>query len=213
MALDVFIIAAGSSLLEYPVTMVKNLVLASGSPRRSELLKQLGYQFDILVPNVEEKRLSSESAKEYVERLSKDKALAAQALLEKRDGNAKDLIFLGADTIVVSGQHILEKPKDLADAQRILTLMSDASHQVMTSVTLVKNEKFKTIIVVTDVWFKSLSSEEIIEYWNSGEPQDKAGSYAIQGIGGKFVTRIEGSYHAVVGLPLFETEQLLLEFS
>lgn len=216
MALDVFITSAGSALLEYRMIAsnitINRIVLASGSPRRYELLSQLGYPFEVIVPQVEELRLSRESPEDYVKRLSKEKALAAKALLEHMDGNAQDTIFIGSDTIVVSGLQVMEKPVDLADAQRMLTLLSNGSHQVMTAVTLAKNDTFKTVLVITDVWFKSLSAEEIKEYWDSGEPQDKAGSYAIQGIGGKFVIRIDGSYHAVVGLPLFETEQLLQEF-
>lgn len=189
----------------------RRIILASGSPRRRELLSQLGYQFEIKVPQVEELRSNDERAHDYVARLSKDKALAARHLVEQAEGGADDVIFLGSDTIVVAQEQVLEKPIDFADAQRMLSLLSDQCHQVMTAVSVIKNEIVKTVVVVTDVWFKPLSSEEIVQYWNSGEPQDKAGSYAIQGRGGKFVTRIEGSYYAVVGLPLFETEQLLLE--
>jgi septum formation protein len=194
------------------MTTTSRIILASASPRRRELLSQLGYEFGIKVPDVEEKRSFDETAQDYVERLSKDKAIAAQHLFEHSDGDSQNIIFLGADTIVVVNQEVLEKPVDLADAQRMLGLLSNRSHQVMTAVTVIKNEIIKTVVVVTDVWFKSLSSEEIVHYWNSGEPQDKAGSYAIQGLGGKFVTRIQGSYYAVVGLPLYETEQLLHEF-
>jgi septum formation protein len=211
MALDVFAIKAHSALLEYSIMITGRIILASGSPRRRELLNQLGYQFEVKIPQVEEIRSNDECAQDYVARLSQDKARAAQHLVEQLEGGSQDVVFLGSDTIVVAQQQILEKPVDFADAQRMLLLLSDHCHQVMTAVTVIKNEVVKTVVVVTDVWFKSLSLEEIVQYWNSGEPQDKAGSYAIQGLGGKFVTRIEGSYYAVVGLPLFETEQLLRE--
>lgn len=188
------------------------IVLASASPRRKELLAQLGYQFDIVVPDIDEVQEPNESAQQYVARLSRDKALAAQRMLNCSSDAHPDCIVIGSDTIVVARQQVLEKPKDYADARRMLSLLSDSCHQVMTAVTAVRNDKLKTEIIVTDVWFKPLSDSEIEQYWNSGEPRDKAGSYAIQGLGGKFVTRIEGSYYAVVGLPLFETDQLLHEF-
>lgn len=188
------------------------IVLASASPRRKELLSQLGYQFEIVVPDIDEVQQLNENAQQYVARLSRDKALAAQAILCSSAGTSRDKIVIGSDTIVVARQQVLEKPKDYADARRMLGLLSDSCHQVMTAVTVVRNETLKTEVVVTDVWFKALNDSEIEQYWSSGEPKDKAGSYAIQGLGGKFVTRIEGSYYAVVGLPLFETDQLLHEF-
>lgn len=205
----VFTVATGASLLECPMNPAYKLVLASGSPRRKELLSQLGYDFDIVVPNVEEAQQANETPTRYVARLSQDKAFAAQQLLSVRDENA---IIIGSDTIVVADDHVLEKPVDYNDAKNMLSLLSDRNHQVMTAVTVRKGSQFKTSVIVTDVWFKPLSLDEIECYWESGEPCDKAGSYAIQGIGGRFVTRIEGSYYAVVGLPLFETDQLLHEF-
>lgn len=182
------------------------LYLASGSPRRKELLTQLGYRFERVVVDVEEQHQAGESPADYVQRLSVDKALAGVAVA---DGRAP---VLGADTIVVSGERILEKPKDFYDAQQMLRLLSGKRHQVMTAVTVASNERQETRLVVTDVWFKSLSEKEIEDYWQSGEPQDKAGSYGIQGIGGKFVERIDGSYYAVVGLPLVETDIMVQDF-
>lgn len=184
----------------------KPLILASGSPRRRELLTQLGYSFDIVIPNVEESRQSGESPQEYVERLSRDKALAGLALSEP------DSLVIGSDTIVVLDDDVLEKPQDFTDARRMLLQLSQVRHQVMTAVTVACAERHHSVVVTTDVWFKPLSEQEIEQYWQSGEPCGKAGSYAIQGLGGKFVTRIEGSYYAVVGLPLYETDQLLHEF-
>ena len=182
------------------------LYLASGSPRRKELLTQLGYQFERVVVDVEEQHQVGESPADYVQRLSVDKALAGVAAV---DGKAP---VLGADTIVVSGDRILEKPKDFDDARQMLRLLSGKRHQVMTAVTVASDERRETRLVVTDVWFKTLSDKEIEDYWQSGEPQDKAGSYGIQGIGGKFVERIDGSYYAVVGLPLVETDIMVQDF-
>ena len=217
----------------------KHLVLASGSPRRKELLSQLGYEFSVLVTNVEECKHAQETAEEYVQRLSLDKALAALSLLTENSSEKQhvvtgsdtvvsssdnvalgsdivaldsEIVVLGSDTVVVSQGQVLEKPTDLADSKRMLTQLADERHQVMTAVSVVSAEKQKTEIIITDVWFKPLSEKEIEQYWQTGEPCDKAGSYGIQGLGGRFVTRIEGSYYAVVGLPLFETDQLLQEF-
>ena len=203
----------------------KHLVLASGSPRRKELLSQLGYEFSVLVTDVEECKHAEETAEEYVKRLSLDKALAALSLLQVNASEEQhvvpgsdtvvpslDAVVLGSDTVVVSQGQVLEKPADLADSKRMLTQLANERHQVMTAVSVVSAEKQKTEIIITDVWFKPLSEKEIEQYWQTGEPCDKAGSYGIQGLGGRFVTRIEGSYYAVVGLPLFETDQLLQEF-
>ncbi|MEZ9152799.1 septum formation inhibitor Maf [Vibrio sp. F13] len=203
----------------------KHLVLASGSPRRKELLSQLGYEFSVLVTDVEECKHAQETAEEYVKRLSLDKALAALSLLKDNPSerqhvvpssdtvdNGSDIVVLGSDTVVVSQGQVLEKPTDFTDSKRMLTQLANERHQVMTAVSVVSEEKQRTEIIITDVWFKLLSEKEIEQYWQTGEPCDKAGSYGIQGLGGRFVTRIEGSYYAVVGLPLFETDQLLQEF-
>ncbi len=189
----------------------KSLVLASGSPRRKELLSQLGYEFSVLVTDVEECKHAQETAEEYVKRLSLDKALAALSLLGDSDSE-KQHVVLGSDTVVVSQGQVLEKPADFSDSKRMLTQLANHRHQVMTAVSVVSATQQNTKIVITDVWFKPLSEKEIEQYWETGEPCDKAGSYGIQGLGGRFVTRIEGSYYAVVGLPLFETDQLLQEF-
>ncbi|CAH0541567.1 Maf family protein [Vibrio marisflavi] len=183
----------------------KKIVLASSSPRRKELLSQLGYSFDVVKTDVEECRKSDESAHQYVQRLSQDKALAGLKV-------EPESIVIGSDTIVVVDTGILEKPDSLQDAKQMLFKLSARSHQVMTAVTVASEQKTRSTVVITDVWFKTLSEKEIEQYWQTGEPCDKAGSYGIQGKGGRFVTRIEGSYHAVVGLPLYETDQLLHEF-
>ena len=192
------------------------LYLASSSPRRRELLGLLGYSFAIVKPDIEEVRQPEEKAQDYVLRLSVEKAQAGvellQACTQGQEDNAADATVIGADTIVVCDEHVLEKPEDLAHARQILSKLSGSKHQVMTAVTVANKKHHLSRVVITDVWFKPLSDEEITRYWETGEPCDKAGAYGIQGIGGRFVSRIEGSYHAVVGLPLLETEQLLLEF-
>ncbi len=192
----------------------KFLILASGSPRRKELLAQLGHTFSVLVPAIEEVKRSDESPADYVKRLATEKAQAGLMLAQQKAEYAQDadLVVLGSDTVVVCDEQVLEKPHDLDDAKRMLLSLAGRQHQVMTAVSVVNKQKQSSVIVTTDVWFKPLSEEEIEQYWQSGEPCDKAGSYGIQGLGGRFVTRIEGSYHAVVGLPLFETDQLLHEF-
>ena len=188
-----------------------NFYLASGSPRRKQLLTQLGYQFNIVVPNIEERQQPNESPLEYVERLSRQKAQAGVTLISSTPEESQFPV-LGADTIVVVDDQVLEKPKDYADCLRMLTSLSNRKHQVMTSVTVATSTHHLTKVVVTDVWFKSLTEQEIEAYWQTGEPCDKAGGYGIQGVGGRFVSRIDGSFHAVMGLPLYETDELLKQF-
>lgn len=190
--------------------MTTQVFLASGSPRRKELLTQLGYQFELLSIDVEEVHQSHETPLMYVERLAKDKAQAGVRVLELTKN--KYVPVLGSDTIVVIDGVILEKPKDFEDAKRMLLALSGRQHQVMTAVTLATPDDIRTKTVITQVWFRTLSEQEIEQYWESGEPCDKAGSYGIQGSGGRFVSRIDGSYHAVMGLPLMETDQLLHQF-
>lgn len=187
--------------------MNPKLILASQSPRRKELLAQLGYQFDCISADVDETHLISESASHYVNRL----ALAKAQHIAKNQLDT--MTVLGSDTTVVYQNTILGKPESLAESMQILTMLSNNTHQVLTAVAVVQGDKSKVIEVKTDVTFKVLTAQEIINYWYTNEPQDKAGSYGIQGIGGQFVTHINGSYSAVVGLPLFETAQLLKEFN
>ncbi|SKA44675.1 Maf family protein [Enterovibrio nigricans] len=182
------------------------LYLASASPRRKALLEQLNLRFEVLRVDVEEQRQAQEEAVDYVRRLSFDKAMAGVHV------SPLNLPVLGSDTIVVCDGQVMEKPENIEHSHQMLSLLSGRKHQVMTAVTLADRNQSLTTLVTTDVWFKSLSLEEIDAYWESGEPCDKAGSYAIQGLGGRFVTRIEGSYHAVVGLPLYETDALFNEF-
>ncbi|NWA60139.1 septum formation inhibitor Maf [Pantoea sp. B9002] len=183
-----------------------SLYLASGSPRRRELLTQLGLQFERLITHVEEQRQPEEAAEAYVRRLASDKARAGVAVAPQ------DLPVLGADTIVVLNGEVLEKPQDAAHAAAMLSKLSGQTHQVMTAVALADTQRELDCLVTTDVTFRKMTAEEISHYIASGEPMDKAGAYGIQGLGGNFVRKINGSYHAVVGLPLVETGELLSHF-
>ncbi|SON50670.1 Maf family protein [Vibrio tapetis] len=188
-------------------TYHRKLLLASGSPRRKELLSFLGHPFDIVVPDIEEQQQKNEIASDYVCRLSREKAQAGLQL-----SHDENTVVIGSDTIVVVDGEVLEKPLDCEHSIQMLTRLSNRQHQVMTAVTVKDRDTSQTVLVETQVWFKTLSRQEMINYWQTGEPCDKAGSYGIQGIGGRFVARIDGSYHAVVGLPLMETDQLLQNF-
>ncbi|CQH37656.1 TPA: septum formation inhibitor Maf [Yersinia enterocolitica] len=182
------------------------LYLASGSPRRRELLTLLDVPFEVLKTEVEEQRRAEESAQQYVQRLAQDKARAGVSVAPQ------DLPVLGADTIVVLNGQVLEKPRDKAHAQQILSALSGQQHQVITAVSIADRKNMLSAMVVTDVTFRVLSQLEISDYIATGEPMDKAGAYGIQGKGGCFVRSITGSYHAVVGLPLVETHELLSNF-
>lgn len=189
------------------------LYLASQSPRRRELLTQIGLSFDIVNVDVDETENKNEPADEYVIRLAKEKAIAGWYKVKN-----KIKAIIGSDTTVVLNDKILGKPKDNTDAKRMLNLLSGKTHQVMTAVTLAitsdkakQTEKYElsSIISVSDVTFKVLSDDEIDQYVFSGECSDKAGSYAIQGFAAAFITHLSGSYSGVMGLPLFETKELL----
>jgi len=188
--------------------MNKKLVLASQSPRRKELLAQLGYQFCCHPADIDESVNSKEDPLAYVRRMAEEKATVTAIQLEQLTEN----VVLGSDTCVVINGKILAKPEDLNDCIAILSLLSGQKHQVLTAIALSTNGRVISEVVCTDVYFKSLTENEIVAYWHTGEPQDKAGAYGIQGIAGQFIRRIEGSYSAVVGLPLFETAQLLARF-
>lgn len=183
-----------------------SLYLASGSPRRRELLTQLGLTFERLVTDVEEQRQNGEEAERYVRRLAREKAQAGVEVAPA------DLPVLGADTIVVLNNQVLEKPADGADAAKMLTLLSGQTHRVMTAVALADRQQTLDCLTITEVTFRLLTPQDIRDYIASGEPMDKAGAYGIQGLGGNFVRKINGSYHAVVGLPLVETAELFSHF-
>ncbi|MEL0580907.1 Maf family protein [Pectobacterium punjabense] len=183
------------------------LYLASASPRRRELLAQLDIPFAVLNAAVEEQRLPEEAADVYVRRLAHEKAAAGVAIAPL------DLPVLGADTIVVLNGQVLEKPHDETHAAEMLSQLSGKQHQVMTAVALADKDDLLSCLVITDVTFRPLSPQDIERYIASGEPMDKAGAYGIQGKGGCFVRSLNGSYYAVVGLPLVETHELFSNFA
>lgn len=182
------------------------IYLASNSPRRAELLQQINIPFGKVNGDIEEKRQDAESPENYVLRLALEKAQTGFK------NSQQDKPTLGADTIVVIDQEILEKPRDKAHAKKMLSRLSGRTHQVFTAIALVNDCLLKTQLVKTDVTFKVINEQEIETYWLTGEPLDKAAGYGIQGYAGKFVAHINGSYSAVVGLPLYETDQLIKEF-
>jgi septum formation protein len=174
------------------------LILASASPRRRELLAQAGYTFEVITADVPEIRKAGEDPIRFVTRLAREKA---EAVLSRETVPA-DALILGADTIVVVDEEVLGKPQDEADAARMLRLLSGRTHQVITGVCLAKGRERQRAAEVTFVRFTTLSDEEIEAYVATGEPLDKAGGYAIQGVAGRWVPRIHGCYFNVVGLPL-----------
>lgn len=180
------------------------LILASQSPRRRELLTQLGVTFESAVSDIDEKPLNNESPATLVQRLATEKA---QHVFQQTA--EKQVMVLGADTIVVCQGRILGKPTDKNDALRMLQLLSGQTHQVMTAVCLLTSTISDCINVISRVTFRQLSDHEMHAYWHTQEPCDKAGAYAIQGLAAQFISHLEGSYSAVMGLPLFETAHLL----
>jgi len=174
------------------------LVLASRSPRRREILQQAGIPFVVRPMEVDETPLPGEAAREYVTRIAREKAGAAAAGLGLHDGE----IVLGADTTVLIHGEILAKPLDAADARRMLQMLSGQRHEVLTGICLRSADHVIEDCAETSVWFAPLSPQEIEDYAASGEPMDKAGAYAIQGLASKFVERIEGCYFNVMGLPV-----------
>lgn len=187
----------------------QQLILASQSPRRSELLAQLGFQFSIQASDIDETVFVDEIAHDYVLRLAKQKAQHVFSSLSVAEQEYS--VVLGSDTSVVFDGKILGKPDSQEDCIETLSLLSDKQHQVVTAIALAHSAGVTGQVVTTKVTFKKLSKAEIQAYWLTGEPQDKAGSYGIQGIAGQFVKSIDGSYSAVVGLPLYETAQILMD--
>jgi septum formation protein len=183
------------------MAVAPKLYLASASPRRREILESLGIAFTLVTVDVDESPRDGEAPAETVLRLAVAKAEAAGA-------GPGDLV-LGADTEVVVDGETLGKPRDEADALAMLGRLSGRPHKVLTGLALHGPHGTRTALSETDVYFREISRDEALAYWQSGEPQDKAGGYAVQGLGGVFVERIEGSYSGVVGLPVFETVALL----
>jgi len=190
---------------------MNSLYLASGSPRRRELLTQIGVPFAPLSASIDETPLPGEAPLAYVERLARGKAQAGLAQL-RANGTAAGAVVLGADTAVVLEGRILGKPLDQADALAMLAALSGRQHQVLTAVALADDQRCEVRSVTSHVRFRPISAQQARAYWASGEPCDKAGSYAIQGLAAIFVESLAGSYSAVVGLPLCETADLLGHF-
>src|SRR6516164_4051008 len=182
------------------------LILASASPRRSELLRNAGIRFAVDPAHVPERPAHDEIPADYAERLARDKAVT---VFERNP----DSVVLGADTVVVADEHLLEKPVDAQDAERMLALLSGRTHQVITGVCLMARGFEQTGAEITQVAFGPLSQTEIAGYIATGEPMDKAGAYAIQGIASRWVERIDGCYFNVVGLPLPQVYRMLRELA
>ena len=183
------------------------LILASASPRRAQLLEQIGVTFVQAPQEIDETPAKGESAMALAQRLALEKARAVYAVQDQ-----SDFIVLGSDTVVVTGDAILGKPENADDALQMLALLSNRSHRVCTGVSLVSGNRSASRLSVTEVSFREIELKEAQAYWETGEPQGKAGAYAIQGLGAVFVEQISGSYSGVMGLPLYETAQLLAEF-
>lgn len=186
------------------------IYLASRSPRRGELLRQIGVDFEVLPSDIDESVLPLEAPEHYVLRLAREKALACVQAIARHGLPA--LPVLAADTTVCADGEILGKPDDDAHAAAMLRSMSGRWHSVHTGVAVALSDRVETLLSSTQVEMKVLSDEEIAAYIASGEPRDKAGAYGIQGLAGAFISRIEGSYTGVMGLPVFETAQLLRNF-
>jgi septum formation protein len=186
--------------------------LASSSPRRKDLLKQLGVNFNVVHPEVDETRAPEETAAAYVKRLALEKAKAGWRLCGKMETRP----VLGADTCIVLDGDIIGKPASKEHGLSLLLALGGREHKVYTAVAVVgrRDRKLHEALAlnVSDVEFRPLDREECEAYWSTGEPRDKAGAYAIQGKGAAFIRRINGSYSAVVGLPLCETSLLLRSF-
>lgn len=187
--------------------MSNKITLASASPRRRELLEQIGVDYDVLAVDIDESHQAGEQDEVYVQRLALQKA---QAGFKKQ---RTEQPVLGSDTIVVLNNRILGKPASKNDGIEMLSALSGHSHQVMTAVAMVSSEQNMCLLSTSRVSFRVLSPQEIQAYWDTGEPADKAGGYGIQGLAAQFIQHLEGSYSGVMGLPLFETAQLMEKFS
>ena len=178
------------------------IILASQSPRRAELLAQVGLRFRVAPASIDEAQLPGEDAADYVERIATEKAAAVQ----QRFPN--DTV-LGSDTAVVLDGTVLGKPTDRADGMRMLLALAGRTHQVLTGVAVLAAGRTHYRLSNSRVRLRDISPEEAAAYWATGEPADKAGGYAVQGLAAAFIERIEGSYSGIMGLPLFETVQIL----
>jgi septum formation protein len=188
------------------------IILASASARRQELLSQIGVRFTVRSQDIDESIRSGELANDYVTRMAQEKAGSALNALRVSE-DSSDAVVLAADTSVVCDADVLGKPANEADAVGMLRLLSGREHRVLSAVTLATQVNQRTVLSESRVRFREISLDEAQQYYRSGEPMGKAGAYAIQGYAAVFVEQLIGSYSGVMGLPLFETAQLLAEFS
>jgi septum formation protein len=184
--------------------MTSRLILASASPRRRELLTQVGLEFEVIPSHIDETRRPDEGPAAYVRRLALEKARAVHTMYP-------EAFVLGADTTVEVGGNALEKPTDRADAERMLGALADRMHQVHTGIALLSPQGQRTHLETTSVTFSAIDEAELVRYLDSGEPYDKAGAYGIQGYAARWIPRIEGDFFNVVGLPLAATVRFLRE--
>ncbi|WP_419227161.1 Maf family protein [Alteromonas marina] len=192
--------------------MTKSVVLASASPRRTALLKQMNIAHTIHPADIDESPRLNETPQPLVTRLAAEKAQAVKAQLEARHSMTAGTVILASDTLIAFEGQSVGKPIDKADSKKILRMLSGKQHEVLTAISALSDSQQQTQVITTSVTFAALTDEQIDAYWETGEPADKAGSYAIQGLGGEFVVSINGSASAVIGLPLYETRQLLNAF-
>lgn len=183
------------------------IYLASASPRRHELLSQLGLEFEAMPSNIPEERRARESPAEYVTRVARDKARYVAGLVKARELPAHPV--LGADTEVVLDGEIFGKPRDRGHGMEMLRRLGGRTHEVLSAVCLIHEDREHAALSVSRVTFAPLTGAEIAQYWETGEPAGKAGAYAIQGKAAAFIARLEGSYSGVMGLPLHELAALL----
>ena len=181
------------------------LILASGSPRRKQILEYLNIPFDVVVSNAEEHIDSNKPLEKEIEKLS---YLKAEEVFKRH----KDAVVIGSDTIVTINNKVLGKPKNEDEAKQMLQLLQNNKHTVITAVTIMSKDKTITFHNNSDVYFNPISEKEIDEYIKTKEPMDKAGAYAIQGIGAKFIKKIDGDFYSIMGLPLNEVYLKLKEF-
>ncbi len=184
------------------------LYLASTSPRRRELLQQMGLVFTTLSIDIDEQKKEFESPRDFVSRMALEKARAGWQHRQRTES----LPVLGSDTVVVVDEEIYGKPRDRQHAMDMLTRISGRCHQVITAVALVHESMQAVELNCSQVCFRALSEQEMHAYWQTGEPLDKAGAYAIQGLAAQFICDLRGSYSGVMGLPLYETVELLADF-
>lgn len=181
------------------------ITLASSSPRRRELLEQIMVSYAVEAVDIDESHQAGETPEQYVKRLALEKARAGY-------GKNPDRPALGSDTMVVLGQSLLGKPQNREMAIEMLSRLSGQRHQVMTAVAMVNDKQEKCLINISEVEFARLTQQQIDDYWETGEAEGKAGAYGVQGIAAQFISRINGSYSSIMGLPLYETAELLKQF-